>query len=253
MSKNTKIFISTIALISVLLVGKEVIDSSNKSKEQIEYLETKIESLENDLQAQNWNAVDEKQNTKSFETTKKDETEDLEENNSSVKQENFYDINSLRIIEKTYKDGNTKKSLVISSTTYGSSTKEFSDVQELSSVSFTKEITNFYSVFKGELLGYQERIILDNSEICVSYEKIDYDGYEIEKRIILSPDNLKSYNYEVYSDDIEIRVYTLENILDESLIKAKYTFSDILKIVVELDGKVEDKIEDLLINKLIKD
>ena len=62
MSKNTKIFISTIALISVLLVGKEVIDSSNKSKEQIEYLETKIESLENDLQAQNWNAVDEKQN-----------------------------------------------------------------------------------------------------------------------------------------------------------------------------------------------
>ena len=54
MSKNTKIFISTIALISVLLVGKEVIDSSNKSKEQIEYLETKIESLENDLQAQNY-------------------------------------------------------------------------------------------------------------------------------------------------------------------------------------------------------
>lgn len=68
----------------------------------------------------------------------------------------------------------------------------------------------------------------------------------------MSPENLTKYSYETYSDNVEIKVYSMNEILDESLIKAKYTFSDLLKIVVELDGKIENKVSDIITNKLIK-
>lgn len=253
MKKNTKILISALALIFVLLVGKEVLDS-NKNEEKISELETKIESLEKDL---NEPSQDNSQVIEERKIQTSDEV--LIEENITTTQEpfkddnNFYDANNLRIIEKTYKDGNTKKSLVIASTITDKSNQEFSDIPSLSNMEYIKYKTEFYSIFKGELLGFQEIISLeDDDKIYATYEKIDFDNYQITKRNILSPESLTKYSYENYSDNVEIKVYSLKEVLDESLIKAKYTFSDLLKIIVELDGKIENKVEDIITNKLIK-
>ena len=248
MNKNTRILISTIALISVLLVGKEIVNSNDESKRQIEYLETKIDSLENELQTQN-QPIQETLDKEEISTPTNESSVETEENNR--KQENFYDINNLKIIEKTYKDGNTKKSLVISSTSYIEDSNEFSDIKELSNSKCTKVRTDFYSLFKGEWLGYQETVEIDSKNINGTYSKIEYDEYSITKRIINNPDFF-NYNYEKYSDSVEIKVFSLEDVLDASLIKAKYTLSDLLEIIIELDGKVETKIEDIIVNKLIR-
>lgn len=252
MKKNTKILISALALISVLLIGKEVLDS-NKNEEKINNLETKIESLESDLNKINQDkneVIEEREDIPKEILIEENKVPSLE---LSKNNDNFYDINNLRIIEKTYKDGNTKKSLVISSTTTTKSSQEFSDVPSLSNKEYTKYKTEFYSIFKGELLGFEETITLEkDEEIYATYEKIDFDSYQITKRNILSPENLTKYSYETYSDNVEIKVYSMNEILDESLIKAKYTFSDLLKIVVELDGKIENKVSDIITNKLIK-
>ena len=98
MNKNTRILISTIALISVLLVGKEIVNSNDESKRQIEYLETKIDSLENELQTQN-QPIQETLDKEEISTPTNESSVETEENNR--KQENFYDINNLKIIEKT--------------------------------------------------------------------------------------------------------------------------------------------------------
>lgn len=252
MKKHIKMLISTIAIISVILIGKETIKQKNTTA-QIDDLESKIESLEKDLQEQ-------KELAKELEKIEKDEQQKQEPAQESeekpiqeTKEENFYNINNLRIIEKTYKDGNTKKSLVIATTTTSTEKEEFKDIPELSEIEYTKNKMEFYSILTGETKGYQETIILSpNEEIYATYEKIEYDTYQITRRQIQKPEKLTKHNYENISDNVEIKIYTLKEILDESLIKAEYTFQDILKIIIELDGEVENKIGDIITNKLIK-
>lgn len=235
MYKSKNLFLSIIALLSILLIGSKIVNEKNS---EIEQLEEKIVSLENSLAL------------KDKEYKAEEPEEDLSTEETNI--ENLYDINNLRIIEKTYKDGNKKKTLVLISVDKSLCKDEFNDIPFYSNQNYQKTIISFYSVLGKEYLGFMEYIIIEEDEMSATYFKINYDGYMIEQRNVIKPESMKDYTYYKNSDDIEIKIYTLKDILDSSLIKAKYTLKDLLKIIIELDKDIEINIEDFITNKLIK-